>query len=152
MPRTVAAKQPSPLSSVRPAPTIRSLWSSDSGLAPLILPMWSSASPEDQSCFRTGPRQPHCRIWRSLHILFAPLTLPEFDPAGSNVVLARTLTEVQAEAAARVRAHLRSLGRGGEAWVGDGMGRIAGASSDHEQEVCPFCAQGLEGSPLIQHY
>ena len=40
----------------------------------------------------------------------------------------------------------------GEAWVGDGMKRIEAASSAQDHEVCPFCAQDLNGSPLITHY
>jgi wobble nucleotide-excising tRNase len=67
-------------------------------------------------------------------------------------VLGSTLADVQAETAARVREHLRRLGRGGEAWVGDGMSRIADASEGQDGDVCPFCAQGLAGSPLIRHY
>jgi hypothetical protein len=69
-----------------------------------------------------------------------------------NALLGRTVPDLEAEAAARVRAHLRNLGRGGETWVSDGMGRIAGASQGNDHEVCPFCAQDLAGSPLIQHY
>ena len=83
---------------------------------------------------------------------FASLSLPAFDPPALNALLARNLAALEVAAAARVRAHLQSLGNGGEAWVGDGMGRIAGASAGHDQDVCPFCAQNLEGSLLIRHY
>lgn len=83
---------------------------------------------------------------------FQPLSLPSFDIAAINALLARTLPDLEAEAAARVRDHLRSLGRGGEAWVGDGMTRIPPASEDRDHDVCPFCAQDLDGSPVIQHY
>jgi wobble nucleotide-excising tRNase len=50
----------------------------------------------------------------------------------------------------RVRDHLRQLGRGGEAWIGEGMSRIA--AEGQEANACPFCAQDLAGSPLIRHY
>jgi wobble nucleotide-excising tRNase len=83
---------------------------------------------------------------------FLPLALPDFDVAALNALLARNLPDLEAAAAARVREHLRSLGRGGEAWVGDGMGRVAGASEGKGHDACPFCAQDLAGSPLIQHY
>jgi wobble nucleotide-excising tRNase len=83
---------------------------------------------------------------------FLPLALPGFNVAAINTLLASTLPDLEAAAAARVREHLRSLGRGGEAWVGDGMGRIAGASQDKGYDVCPFCAQDLSGSDLILHY
>lgn len=83
---------------------------------------------------------------------FQPLSLPSFDVAAIDTLLARTLPDLEAEAAGRVRDHLRSLGRGGEAWVGDGMTRVGPASEGHDHEVCPFCAQDLGGSPVIQHY
>lgn len=86
------------------------------------------------------------------HAAFAAMTLPSFDIAGLNAILGRSLAGLEADAAARVRTHLRNLGQGGEAWVGDGMTRIEGASADQGQPVCPFCAQDLEGSPLIRHY
>lgn len=84
--------------------------------------------------------------------MFVPLALPDFDIAAINNVLARTLSDLEAEAAARVRDHLLNIGRGGEAWVSDGMSRVPGASRGHDDDVCPFCAQELVGSPLIQHY
>lgn len=83
---------------------------------------------------------------------FQRLSLSAFDITALNELLARTLPDLEAEAAARVRSHLRSLGRGGEAWVGEGMTRIGSASEGRDHEVCPFCAQGLNGSEVIQHY
>lgn len=83
---------------------------------------------------------------------FVALSLPAFDVAAINDVMGRTLADLEAEAGARVREHLHKLGKGGEGWVGDGMARIASASKGYAEEVCPFCIQSLEGSPLIQHY
>jgi len=77
---------------------------------------------------------------------------PEFDVDALNALLAHNLPYLEADAAARVRAHLRRLGAGGEAWVGDGMARIPGASEGQLFETCPFCAQDLGASPLIRHY
>ena len=62
------------------------------------------------------------------HAEFLQLSLPGFDVGGLNDLLARSLPDLEAEAAAHVRAHLRRLGRDGETWVGDGMTRIASAS------------------------
>lgn len=84
--------------------------------------------------------------------VFLPLSLPPFDIEAINALLARTLPDLEAEAAARVRAHLRNLGRGGEVWVGEGMSRIAGASQGQGHDFCPFCSQDLAGSALIEHY
>lgn len=83
---------------------------------------------------------------------FLALALPAFDVDAIDTLLARTLPDLEADAATRVRDHLRRLGKGGEAWVGEGMGRVAGVSTDQTEEICPFCAQGLDGSPLIRHY
>ncbi|HEX7853466.1 MAG TPA: AAA family ATPase [Sphingobium sp.] len=83
---------------------------------------------------------------------FSPMFLPGFELAPLQELLARTLPDLQAEAAASVREHLRHLGRGGEAWVGEGMSRIGSASKGHEGDTCPFCAQDLVSSPLIAHY
>ncbi len=83
---------------------------------------------------------------------FLPLTLPAFDIPAINAILARDLPALEAGAAAHVQAHVARLGKGGEAWVGQGMARIGPVSEGHDHEVCPFCAQDLAGSPLIGHY
>ncbi len=83
---------------------------------------------------------------------FDALTLPDFDLAAIEALLQRDLPELEAAAAARVQAHLASLGAGAEAWVGDGMRRIEAASAGHDHEICPFCAQDLSGSSMIAHY
>ena len=83
---------------------------------------------------------------------FQPISLPDFDIEGINDVLGRTLADLEAAAAERVRTHIAKLGDGGEAWVSDGMARIAPASEGQEGDVCPFCAQDLAGSGLIAHY
>jgi wobble nucleotide-excising tRNase len=76
---------------------------------------------------------------------FSAIDLPVFDVAALNDLLQRGLLELEAEAAARVQAHLRRLGPGGENWVAEGVPRIA-------DDTCPFCAQDLRGSPVIVHY
>lgn len=78
--------------------------------------------------------------------LFEPLGLPAFDTEAIDVVLARELPDLDAEAEARVRAHVEALEPGGEQWVGDGMQRVA------PEKPCPFCAQDLAGSTLLAHY
>lgn len=83
---------------------------------------------------------------------FEAVSLPDFDIDTLNEVLGRTLADLEAAAAEQVHAHLAKLEDGGESWVSDGMARIAPASEGNEGEVCPFCAQDLEGSDLIDHY
>ncbi len=80
---------------------------------------------------------------------FTALAMPAMDLAGTVALLDRHLADLQADAAARVHQHLATLGPDGEGWVADGMRRI------HEPIAaahCPFCAQGIAGSPVIQHY
>lgn len=82
---------------------------------------------------------------------FPALSLPKIDPDALRALLAKGLPDLDASAIARVQDHLRHLGRGGEAWVGEGMeltGRLAGKG--HEE--CPFCAQDLRSSPVLDHY
>jgi wobble nucleotide-excising tRNase len=83
---------------------------------------------------------------------FIPLQLPAFDMEAIMHLLQRDLAGLEAGAAARVQAHLSRLGKGGEAWVADGMPRVEGASVEAPHDTCPFCAQNLTGSPLIAHY
>lgn len=83
---------------------------------------------------------------------FTRLELPAFDVPSLNKFLERGLPELDREAAARVQTHIQRLGPGGENWVGDGIQRIAAVSEGQVHEVCPFCAQDLSVSPLIDHY
>lgn len=83
---------------------------------------------------------------------FQTLNLPGFDLDRIRVVLAQSLPELEAAAAALVREHLRKLGRDGENWVAEGMPRIEAASAGLDHKACPFCAQDLAGSTLILHY
>lgn len=83
---------------------------------------------------------------------FQALSLPAFNVDEINAILQRDLPDVQAEAAANVQKHLTKLGKGSEVWVGEGMQKIAAASAGHDKEICPFCAQDLDGSEIIGHY
>lgn len=78
--------------------------------------------------------------------------MPGFDLDRIRDVLAQSLPDLEAAAAALVRDHLRRLGRGGESWVAEGMPRIEAASVGLDHQACPFCAQDLAGSTLIPHY
>ncbi len=80
-------------------------------------------------------------------LLFDALALPMFDVAAIEHLLMRDLSGLDTAAAARVQEHLAQLPRGSEAWVAEGMRRVAVEGRD-----CPFCAQDLTGSPVIAHY
>lgn len=83
---------------------------------------------------------------------FQEFGLPDFDLDAIDQILERGLPGLEADAAARVRAHIAKLGQGGESWVADGMPRIERASQGQDGEICPFCAQDLAGSDIIAHY
>lgn len=83
---------------------------------------------------------------------FLPLSLPQFDAAAINTVLQRDLPNLQREAVEHVQAHLARLGPDGGNWVSDGMAKIPKVADGPVHEACPFCAQDLHDSPIIQHY
>ncbi len=82
---------------------------------------------------------------------FPALLLPKIDLEPLRALLSKGLPELDAKALALVQEHIRHLGRGGEAWVADGMKRAV-ELVPKGQENCPFCAQDLAGSPLLVHY
>ncbi|HXT00333.1 MAG TPA: AAA family ATPase [Elusimicrobiota bacterium] len=85
--------------------------------------------------------------------LFQVLDLPALDPQALDTLLRRALPAVEAQAAAAVQAHLGTLGAGGEAWVADGLNRAhAHPPAEGAQPTCPYCAQDLRGSALVDHY
>jgi wobble nucleotide-excising tRNase len=79
------------------------------------------------------------------------LHLPEIDLPAIEAVLSSGLADLEAAAAARVQAHLQSIGANAERWVADGMAR-QNAVTDAGANTCVFCAQDLSGSPVITHY
>ena len=84
--------------------------------------------------------------------VFQPFALPDFDIDKIDQVLKCSLTDLETAAVKRVHDHIARLGAEGEAWIANGMTRIATASKNKEDEQCPFCAQELAGSNLITHY
>lgn len=83
---------------------------------------------------------------------FDSLNLPQFDLVATERVLRQDLPAVDAATLARVQEHLVGLGQGGEPWVADGIRRIPQGQSSSAPGTCPFCAQDLRGSPILQHY
>ncbi len=79
-------------------------------------------------------------------------SLPAFDLAAIERVLRQDLPALDAATLARVQTHLAGLGQGGEGWVADGMRRFPQGDGGAATGTCPFCAQDLQGSPVIQHY
>lgn len=83
---------------------------------------------------------------------FEALRLPELDIAEAEDILQQDLPALDAATLTRIEDHLARLGEGGEAWVADGMRRIPHVDQDPFAGACPFCAQDLHGSPVIEHY
>ena len=81
---------------------------------------------------------------------FDTLELPGFDVEQIRATLARDLPVLDAAAATRVQEHIRQIGRGGEAWVQNGMQRIIHTAAGNE--TCPFCAQDLAHSNTVGQY
>jgi len=80
------------------------------------------------------------------------LSLPDFDLVAIVPILQQDLPALDATTLARVQEHLARLGKGGEAWVADGMRRITQGDGGVVAGPCPFCVQDLQRSPVIQHY
>lgn len=86
--------------------------------------------------------------------VFEALSLPTLDVGSIEQVLEQALPELDATAAARVQAHMASIGQNAETWIAEGMERIPQTNGDQalNSATCPFCAQGLAASPVIGHY
>lgn len=96
------------------------------------------AAAREQEAIRTTP-------------VIGSLNLPEFDLSEIEQLLQRDLPALDIATLARVQAHLTGLGDGSEAWVADGVHRV-GRGDGGANELCPFCAQDLWGSPPMAHY
>ena len=79
---------------------------------------------------------------------FDTLDLPGFDLQGIETLLASNLAALDTRAAKMVQDHLAGIGPAGEGWVADGMRRVLSSGS----AACPFCAQDLHSSALVEHY
>jgi wobble nucleotide-excising tRNase len=97
------------------------------------------AGARDQDAVRTTPP-------------FDLLSLPAFDLAAIEQILVQDLPALGAATLARVQTHLARLGHDGEPWVAEGMRRIPQGQDTTASGACPFCAQDLQRSPVIQHY
>ena len=78
--------------------------------------------------------------------LLAKITLPAF-PTNFLTILAKQLTDITADAEARVRQQITNhqMGVSGEIWLSQGLGYIA-------NEQCPFCGREITANDLIAAY
>lgn len=99
----------------------------------------SVAAARDQDSIRTTPQ-------------IELLALPEFDLAAIESILDKNPLTIDSQTLAQVGEHLARLGPGGEAWVADGIRHAALGNDGGAAEPCPFCAQDLKDSPVVQNY
>jgi wobble nucleotide-excising tRNase len=83
---------------------------------------------------------------------YLAVTLPEFDLDALQQTLSRDLSGLDREAAAKVQAHIATLGARGEQWVSEGMNLVRAGGQGETEGDCPFCEQPLSGSAVIAHY
>jgi wobble nucleotide-excising tRNase len=93
------------------------------------------AAARDQDAIRNAPA-------------FEVLDLPPFDLAALEALLSRDLAALDMRAAQQVQDHLAGIGQGAEAWVANGVQRMQASGAS----ACPFCAQDLRGSSIVDHY
>lgn len=74
----------------------------------------------------------------------ATIDMPQ-PPPTLSAILKKSIDGVSADAAQKVREHLKTHGVRGEAWIAEGL-RFANV------ETCPFCAQRLDGSDMVDAY
>ena len=84
---------------------------------------------------------------------FELLNLPQFDLDNIKQVLQMDLESLETATLEKIQAQFITLGQGGEVWVSGGMSHIQQQTNGNSSvSICPFCAQDLDGSDLIQHY
>jgi len=71
----------------------------------------------------------------------AKLSIGEL-PENLDSLLGKTIEGVAADAEERIGKHLEKHKMESEAWLSEGLGYVV-------EETCPFCGQGLAGSPVI---
>jgi wobble nucleotide-excising tRNase len=79
------------------------------------------------------------------------LSLPGIDLPEIEAVLSAGLPDLDTAAAAQVQAHFERIGEESEQWVSEGMERQHNLEEGGDHS-CPFCAQDLGGSSIINHY
>lgn len=78
--------------------------------------------------------------------LFAKVPIPSLPPDFATV-LAKQLTDIVADAEAKVRQQIaqHQMGHQGEPWLSQGLGYV-------KNDRCPFCGQDLQANDLIAAY
>ncbi len=80
------------------------------------------------------------------------LEIPLFDIEEINSILEKDLSILDSSATEKVIGHFVAVGVDSEKWVAEGMKYVPVLPTEQQTDVCPFCAQDLNNSPLIDHY
>ena len=83
---------------------------------------------------------------------FRTLDLPKIDLSVIEEVLLQDLPALASQALKEVQEHIATLGGDSEAWLAEGVQRVASTERPSTSNRCPFCAQDLSNSPIIAHY
>jgi wobble nucleotide-excising tRNase len=82
---------------------------------------------------------------------FDVLALPKIDTAAITDLVHTQPAGLDAAATAIVEEHLSMLGLRAGGWVTEGLGHLDTAQK-HDSNSCPFCAQDMTGSTIVEHY
>ncbi len=80
---------------------------------------------------------------------FQTIKLPALDIVAITAVLQKDLPALGTDATNMVKNHLAKLGEDAQDWVSRGVKKII---LQEDEEICPFCDQGLTDVSLIDHY
>lgn len=84
--------------------------------------------------------------------VFEFLNLPSFDIKSIELISQQDLENLETVAVAHVQKHLERIGHDAEAWIENGMSCFMQEENDDVERTCPFCAQELTYSPIIDNY
>lgn len=79
------------------------------------------------------------------------IAVPIVERAALDALLSRRLEDIDAAALDAVRQHVDRLGSGAEEWIATGVDHAGGLAA-LPGASCPFCAQPLALSTMVQHF
>ena len=83
---------------------------------------------------------------------FSDIPLPSIEVDNIIKILSKSLPDLGNQALSKIKKHFNKIGEGGEQWIEQGMHRIYKATDQSKELPCPFCAQNLNNSSLIDLY
>ncbi len=84
--------------------------------------------------------------------LFTAISLPNLEVNNISKILIQSLSDLDTKALKKIKEHFNKAGEGSEQWIEQGMNRMYKENDQSEEFLCPFCAQNLKNSFLIDLY